>query len=75
MSNLFRLLVYVQATPNQCNDLNFNLGDTAIGTNLVTRTWSIQLTQYDCGFENLAPPGCTQVFPNRRTYLVGEPTW
>ena len=55
------VLVYVDANDN-CNMLNFNLGNNGLGTGIATRSWSIKVTQYACGFSNLAPPGCTQYF-------------
>lgn len=45
-----------------CHDLNFQLGQTGIGTSLATRTWSIKITQYSCNYENLAPSGCDQYY-------------
>ena len=62
--NLITLLflVYVDAS-DACNDLNFLLGDTAAtGTTLASRSWSVRVTQYECGSQLLAPPGCTQYF-------------
>ena len=56
--------MYVDAA-TACNDLSFALGDTASGTNLVSRSWSVRVTQFDCGSENLAPSGCVQ-------YLYGD---
>ena len=38
------------------------LGTTAVGTTLATRSWSIRVTQLECGSETLAPSGCTQYF-------------
>ena len=53
--------MYVDAN-QACNDLAFLLGNTADGTTLATRSWSIRVTQYDCGSPNLAPSGCVQYF-------------
>ena len=50
------------AGENSCQDLVFTFQDTAVGTNLALRSWNIRVTQYDCGYENLAPAGCTQYF-------------
>ena len=41
-----------------CNALTFTLSDTG-------RSWRVRVTQYDAGFENLAPAGCTQYFWNK----------
>merc|ERR1711953_419741 len=54
--------MYVQMAQEECSELNFNLGQTATGASLATRSWSIRVTQYDCGFENAAPTGCSQYF-------------
>ncbi|CAB4068639.1 unnamed protein product [Lepeophtheirus salmonis] len=40
-----------------CNTAFFNIGDNTAG---VTRTWSINVTQYECGDEFGGPPGCLQ---------------
>ena len=53
--------MYVDAS-EFCNDLNFQLGSSAVGTTLATRTWSVKATQYSCDYNNLAPSGCTQYF-------------
>ena len=43
-----------------CVDLTFQLGT---GTRTVADPqWTIRVTQYDSGFTNLAPFGCTQYF-------------
>ena len=46
-----------------CNELSFSLGTSAAtGTTLVSnRQWNIKISQYECGYSNLAPSGCTQV--------------
>ncbi len=53
--------VYVDASES-CNTLAFILGQTAVDTNLATRSWSVRVTQYQCDYPNLAPKGCTQYF-------------
>ena len=40
-----------------CNDLVFLLGDRAFDTDLSTRSWSVRVTQLECGSNNLAPSG------------------
>jgi len=51
--------MYVDASED-CNDLTFTVKDN---TNFINgRAWTVRVTQYDGGFENLAPPGCTQYF-------------
>lgn len=45
---------------DDCNDLTFTLGSLST----VSRSWSIRVTQYDKGHDNLAPSGCTQWFYN-----------
>ena len=53
---------YFEASDN-CNDLDFQLGNVARGiTTVATRSWSIKVSQYSCDYENLAPIGCTQYF-------------
>ena len=49
--------MYVDASEN-CNALTFTLRDTG-------RSWRVRVTQYEAGFENLAPAGCTQYFWNK----------
>ena len=39
-----------------CVDLTFQLGLTS------TAQWKVRITQYEKGYENLAPFGCTQYF-------------
>ena len=43
-----------------CNSLTFTLSETS--SVLSGRSWTVRVTQYDAGFENLAPAGCTQYF-------------
>ena len=40
------LLVYVQVAKEECSQLNYNLGQTATGASLATRSWSIRVTIY-----------------------------
>ena len=51
--------MYVEASED-CNSLTFVLADNVVST--FSRSWTVRVTQYDEGFENLAPPGCTQYF-------------
>merc|ERR1712186_168185 len=54
--------MYVDAA-EACNDLTFLIGERALdGTTIASREWTIRITQYECGYENLAPPGCTQYY-------------
>ena len=53
--------VYVDSS-TACNKLNMLLGTTAVGTTLATRSWTIRVTQLECGSDVLAPAGCTQYF-------------
>ena len=41
-----------------CNSLTFVLGDNQP----TARSWTVRVTQYDAGYDNLAPAGCTQYF-------------
>ena len=50
--------MYVDASANYCNTLSFTLGSGS-GT---SRSWSIQVQQYECDYNNLAPTGCTQYY-------------
>jgi len=54
--------VYFDAS-NECHDLSFNFGQSAIGTTIPTRSFTIKVSQISC-FDtvNRAPPGCTQWF-------------
>jgi hypothetical protein len=66
--------MYVDANAEDCNVLSFNFmpksGPAALGTNaathsrgvgtLATRKWDMTIYQYECGYTNAAPPGCTQ---------------
>ena len=56
-NNLKPISVYVDASEN-CSALTFTLSDTG-------RSWRVRVTQYEAGFENLAPAGCTQYFWNK----------
>ena len=51
--------MYVDASAD-CNALTFTLSDTS--SIISGRSWTVRVTQYDSGFENLAPAGCTQYF-------------
>lgn len=51
--------MYVDAS-DSCNDLTFTLA----ALSKVSRSWSIRVTQFEKGHENLAPSGCTQWFFN-----------
>jgi len=53
-----------------CVDLTFQLGSTAVGTTLATRAYSIKVTQYACDYSNLAPSGCTQYYFGATTASV-----
>jgi len=53
--------MYVDSS-DQCNELSMLLGTTAVGTTLPTRSWTIRVTQIECGSDNLPPAGCTQYF-------------
>jgi len=53
--------MYVDSS-TACNKLNMLLGTTAVGTTLATRSWTIRVTQLECGSDVLAPAGCTQYF-------------
>ena len=55
----FWVTVYVDASAD-CNSLTFTLSET--NSVLSGRSWTVRVTQYDAGFENLAPAGCTQYF-------------
>ena len=55
-------LVYVDASAD-CNSMTFTLSDTS--SIIAGRSWTVRITQYDSGFENLAPAGCTQYFWNK----------
>lgn len=53
--------MYVDSS-DQCNELSMLLGTTAVGTTIPTRSWTIRVTQLECGSDNLPPAGCTQYF-------------
>ena len=42
--NIFSV-VYVQSS-ELCNELSFNLGGTAVGNSIGSRSWSIKVTKY-----------------------------
>ena len=66
MLNILRISVYVDAS-DACNDMNMLLGNQATGTTVGQRNWSVRVTQYECGSELLAPPGCTQYYYGQNT--------
>ena len=42
-----------------CQKVNFNIGTTTA----TTRQWTIQVSQYNCGMEEVSgPPGCLQYY-------------
>ncbi len=54
------IAVYFDAS-DACHNLDFQLGPSAVNIAAVaTRSWDIKISQYSCGYENLAPTGCTQ---------------
>lgn len=61
--------MYVDAKEG-CNELTFLMGSTAVGATLATRSWDITVTQYECGFINSAPAGCTQYFYGNNDDIV-----
>merc|ERR1712029_787772 len=54
--------MYVDASAD-CNAMTFTLSETS--SIISGRSWTVRVTQYDAGFENLAPAGCTQYFWNK----------
>lgn len=61
LNTLFFISVYFDAS-DACNFLDFQFGQTAVGTSFATRAWSIKVTQYSCDYDNLAPSGCDQYY-------------
>ena len=55
--------MYVDASQS-CNDLSMQLA--ADGSQM----WTITVSQYECGYENLAPPGCTQYYWGSNTGTI-----
>jgi len=54
--------MYVDANV-ACNDLSILLGQNPNGVaSVASRSWSIRVTQLECGSNLLAPSGCTQYF-------------
>merc|ERR1712004_173186 len=51
--------VYFDVSDN-CNNLQFQFGQTANGVTKVTRSFDIKISQINCNSEMLAPSGCTQ---------------
>lgn len=66
--------MYVDVS-DSCNKLLFTLGSNAQGTSLVTRQWSIKVSQYSCNYENLAPQGCTQYYFGSTVDTVRTYNW
>ena len=61
---------YVPAS-DMCTEANFQFGDSAVDTRIpIPRQWLIKITQYSCGFPNLAPNGCLQYFYGATTGVV-----
>ncbi len=66
--------MYVDASPS-CNNLNFQLGNTGVGTTIPTRTWSIKVIQFPTVFLNNCL-NCSSLFLFRRpSTLAATPTW
>jgi len=61
--------MYVDAS-DSCNTLSFQLSTTTF-----TRSWAIQITQYSCTYNNLAPQGCTQYFFGSTTGTLETFNW
>ena len=54
-----------------CHDLSFHIGQKLFDAVAVTdRKFSIKITQFACGFNNLAPSGCTQYYYGTGTGYV-----
>merc|ERR1712062_613969 len=51
--------VYFDVSDN-CNNLQFQFGQTANGVTKATRTFDIKVSQINCDSDMLAPSGCTQ---------------
>ena len=66
--------MYVDSS-QACNDLTFLLGDTGIDTSLVTRSWSVRVTQLECGSNALAPSGCVQYYYGSSSGTVQSFNW
>ena len=56
---------------SDCVDLNFLLGSSS-GQN---REWKIKISQFDSGFPNLAPAGCTQYFWGEEENTINSFNW
>jgi len=55
--------MYVDASQS-CNDLSMQLASDG------SQMWTITVSQYECGYENLAPPGCTQYYWGSNTGVI-----
>ena len=54
------ILVIIDSDGSSCQEANFAISSTSTTT---TRSWTIRVTQYDCGQEdNAGPPGCLQYY-------------
>ena len=62
--------MYVDAS-EACNELVFLLGDRAFDTDLSTRSWSVRVTQLECGSNNLAPAGITYILEKYQFIICG----
>ena len=61
--DIVHLPVYVDASQS-CNDLSMQLASDG------SQMWTITVSQYECGYENLAPPGCTQYYWGSNTGVI-----
>ena len=53
------VLVILDADGASCHDAAFHIGTSTT----ISRSWSIYITQYTCGEEDIAgPPGCLQYY-------------
>ena len=55
--------MYVDASQS-CNDLSMQLASDG------SQMWTITVSQYECDYENLAPPGCTQYYWGSNTGVI-----
>merc|ERR1712012_777474 len=62
--------MYVEAS-EACNTLSFQLSASAT----VTRQWAIKVTQFNCNYNNLPPPGCTQWYFGDTTGTIQSFNW
>ena len=61
--------MYVDAS-EACNELVFLLGDRAFDTDLSTRSWSVRVTQLECGSNNLAPAGIITYILEKYQFII-----